>query len=101
MPGPTKAVASKLTWFYNRNGYVRRQKKERLENESAMSYKKGEEIRLIANTKSELRTIQSLLRKAGFKYGKPYDRGRRYCQPVYGKQAVARFLQMVESEADD
>jgi hypothetical protein len=97
MPDPPKTVFSNLAWFYNRNGYVRSQNKERMESEGSGRYKKGEEVRLIAYSEHELKVIQSLLSKAGFKYGKPFRKKTLYCQPVYGRQAVARFLQMVES----
>jgi len=53
---------------------------------------------LVASTVEELRLVRRLLREAGFKPGRPFRKGRQYRQPVYGRQAVARFLEAVESE---
>lgn len=101
LPNPPKSIARILAWFYNRNGYVRIQNKKRIVKEGRKRYKKGDEVRLIAKSTLELRVIQSLLRKAGFKFGKPFKKSKRYCQPIYGRQEVARFLQMIEWVSDD
>lgn len=90
-------AARALAWYFRRNGYVRKQDADRLESEGPQLYKKGEEIRLVANTAEELRVVRRLLRRAGFKPGRPFVKGRQYRQPVYGREAVARFLDVVES----
>lgn len=97
---PPKDVARQLAQFFLRKGYVRRQSKQRYAKEGPKQYKKGEEIRLIADSKRELALIRRLLRQAGFKAGRPFPKGNKYRQPIYGKQAVARFLQMVDETSD-
>jgi hypothetical protein len=65
-----------------------------------MQYKKGEEVRLIANGNEERVRIVRLLRRAGFKAGRPFRKGvgrTQFCIPVYGREQVARFLSMVEA----
>jgi hypothetical protein len=66
-----------------------------------MKYKKGEEIRLIANDSEERVRIMRLLKLAGFKPGRPFRKSpqrkrTQFCIPVYGHEQVARFLRMVE-----
>ncbi|MCI0595589.1 MAG: hypothetical protein L0Z48_03490 [candidate division Zixibacteria bacterium] len=88
-------AASQLAVFFHRNGYVRRQNAKRLAAEGHMRYKKGDEVRLATNSIAELKTIRRLLRQAGFKPGKPFTKARQWRQPVYGREAVARFLALV------
>ena len=97
--GWSRAVRA-LAWYYRRNGYVRRQDADRLANDGSQQYKKGDEIRLVARTVEELRLVRRLLREAGFRPARPFRKGRQHLQPVYGQQAVARFLDAVESEGD-
>jgi hypothetical protein len=64
-----------------------------------MKYKKGEEIRLVANGTEEQVRIQRLLKLAGFKAGRPFRKSaerRQVCVPIYGREQVARFLSMAE-----
>jgi hypothetical protein len=91
----TPAVAA-LAYYFERNGYIRRQNQDRLANESSRQYKKGEEVRLVANTVEELEELRRLLREAGFKPGRPFKKARQYRQPIYGRPAVARFLALVQ-----
>ncbi|MCL6504661.1 MAG: hypothetical protein K6T86_18425 [Pirellulales bacterium] len=93
--GPAKAVVQRLVRVFSGRGYLRRQNKRRMAKEGTNQYKKGEEVRLIADTRSELAEIRKLLVQAGFKPGKPFRKGAKYCQPVYGKEAVGRFLTLV------
>jgi len=91
-----RRVARWLAWYFRRNGYLRWQKEDRVANEGWQRYKKGDEVRLVANTKEELRLVRGLLREGGFKPGRPFRKGLQYRQPVYGRLAVARFLKVVE-----
>ena len=81
--------------LFHRNGYVRRPNPERLAEQGAQKYKKGIEVRLVANSQAELRTIRRLLRQAGFVSGRPFAKARQWRQPIYGRAAVARFLALV------
>src|SRR5437773_10658576 len=92
---PPPAVIEELTERFKRNGYVRRQSPERLSKEGHLLYKKGDEVRLIAESQSELQTIRGLLKRAGFEPGRPFAKGRKLAQPLYGRGAVRRFLKLV------
>jgi hypothetical protein len=84
-----------LAQWFQRNGHVRRQNAARVAAEGFGLYKKGDEVRLMARSASELEAMRRLLRQAGFKPGRPFAKGRQLCQPIYGRQQVARFLQLV------
>jgi len=84
-----------LRELFRRNGYVRRQNLVRVVNEGWGRYRKGEEVRLVANSAQELRLVRQLLRQAGFTPGRPFAKGQQYRQPVYGRQVVARFLDLI------
>jgi len=86
---------ARLADFFDRNGYVRQQNADRLSAEGYTAYKKGDEVRLVANSLAELAEIRRLLRAAGFKLGWPFRKANQYRQPVYGREQVARFLTLV------
>ncbi len=95
MRKPSASVIEQLAAFFQRNGYVRWQNTERLETEGWWGYKKGDEVRLVAESKRELALIRRLLRQAGFKPGRPFAKGQQFRQPLYGRQAVSRFLELI------
>jgi hypothetical protein len=74
---------------------VRRQNSSRAEHEGWSRYKKGDEIRLVAASQTELAHVRSLLEAAGFKPGKPYAQGSQFRQPLYGRKQVAAFLDLI------
>jgi len=86
-----------LAYLFHRNGYVRRVNVERRRTEG-QKYKKGDEVRLVAESRSELTTIRRLLHQAGFKVARPFVKGRQFRQPLYGRQEVARFLALVAAQ---
>ncbi len=64
-----------------------------------MKYKKGVEMRLVANGREEQERILRRLKLAGFRPGRPFRKGperNQFCVPIYGREQVARFLRMVE-----
>lgn len=79
-----------LILFFQRNGCVRLVDEKRRK-ELGQKYKKGYEVRLVANSKEELENIRQLLKQSGFKAGKPYKKHLQFVQPVYGKLAVEWF----------
>lgn len=87
-----------LTAFFLRNGYVRRADPERRATESR-KYKKGDEIRLVAESPAELKTIRKLLRTLGFKPGRPHTKSNQWRQPIYGRNEVARFLTLIDEQS--
>ena len=93
-------ASQRLAELFRRHGYTRRQNRARLAEEGYLRYKKGDEVRLIAESEAELTTIRRLLRQAGFRAGRPFAKGRRFWQPVYGREAVRRFLGMVRDHSD-
>jgi hypothetical protein len=90
-------ASRELGGYFRRNGYVRRQNPERLRREGSGGYKKGDELRLTAQDEHELQCIEALLRRAGFRPGRPFVKGRQYRLPIYGREAVRRFLAFVQS----
>jgi hypothetical protein len=94
-------MVDRLAELFHCNGYVRYQNPDRLSAEGYLGYKKGDEVRLIAGTQGELREIRRLLRGCGFRVGRAFRKGKKWCQPIYGRPAVARFLDMMESHNTD
>lgn len=95
---PSAEAIQKLEVFFRRNGYVRPPADKRLEDESVGIFRRGFEFRLSATSKAELRLIRRLLREAGFKPGSPFVKGRQYRQPVYGREELERFLDLIGGE---
>jgi len=93
------STARKLAKFFHRNGYVRWQDADRLGEEGHQAYKKGDEVRLVADSRKELAEIRRLLKNAGFKPGRPFPKGRQFRQPLYGRDAVDRFLELVREHS--
>ncbi|MGL4553612.1 MAG: hypothetical protein ACRC33_20815 [Gemmataceae bacterium] len=91
----TPEEVTRLAVIFRRNGYVRRQSADRLAAEGHQGYKKGDEVRLVAESVAELRAIRRGLLAAGFAPGRPFLKGNRWRQPIYGRVAVARFLSLV------
>ncbi|HYM94586.1 MAG TPA: hypothetical protein VET23_10635 [Chitinophagaceae bacterium] len=85
---------SQLIFFFKQNGYFRIPDRKR-KKEGSQVYKKGYEIRLLAATRKELKIINILLKKSGFKPGKPFTKGTQFVQPVYGKEAVKEFRHLL------
>lgn len=92
-------VVQQLAFFFQRNGYVRLQNPKRLKAEGRV-YKKGDEVRLVAESRDELRIIRRLLRQAGFKPGSPFTKARQFRQPVYGRGQAKRFLVLIHATAE-
>jgi hypothetical protein len=92
---PPRTVLRQLAAFFRRNGYVRRQNAKRLRREKR-TYKKGDEVRLVAESWKELQAIRGLLREAGFAPSRPFRKANQWRQPLYGRDDVARFLAYVQ-----
>jgi hypothetical protein len=91
---PPADAVKRLSAYFHRNGYVRRIDAVRRVSKGKL-YKKGAEVRLVAESVAELREIRRLLKDAGFKRARPFAKGRQWRQPVYGVAEVARFLALV------
>lgn len=79
-----------LVKYFLRNGCLRFPN-ENTRKLKGKHYKKGYEVRLVANDEKELSEISSLIDKAGFKVSKPFQKHSRFIQPIYGKKVVAKF----------
>lgn len=95
---PTRHAVKGLATLFHRNGYVRRIDAVRRVQEGQL-YKKGDEVRLVAQSRAELAEIRRLLKQAGFKVSRPFAKARQWRQPVYGVKEVARFLSLVGDKA--
>ncbi|MEQ8768681.1 MAG: hypothetical protein RL885_32540 [Planctomycetota bacterium] len=92
-----RAAARVLASCYRRNGHARWQDPERVRKEGPRRYKKGDEVRLFVSSPGELQTIQQCLEILEFQPGKPFQKRSQICLPLYGWDAVSRFLDLVES----
>ena len=93
----SQKVVEQLVAAFRRNGYVRQQNADRVAADGFQKYKKGFEIRLVANSWDELLVLRDLLEQADFDPGTPFAKSNQWRQPIYGREAVDRFLEMVES----
>lgn len=93
--GKTQKPEIQLAQFFHRNGCMRLPNETRRQEEGPRKYKKGYEIRLVARNEAELEELGRLLQEAGFKLGRPYQKGKQTVQPIYGRQAIERFRQMM------
>jgi hypothetical protein len=91
-----EAIAQ-LAVLFRRNGYSRWPNRDR-QAANPRGYKKGYEVRLVAESPAELRVISRLLRAAGFVPGRAFAKSRQWRQPVYGREQVARFLDLIGRE---
>jgi hypothetical protein len=82
-----------LVGLFLRNGYVRSPSETRRDREGR-EYKKGYEVRLVLNTREELAQARRLLAQAGLRAGRPFAKHRRIVQPIYGREALERFLEV-------
>lgn len=93
-------VIRQLAEFFERNGYVRRQIPRRVREEDWKQYRKGDEVRLVANSAAELDLMRRLLNAAGFRPGRPFAKSNQYRLPLYGRQETARFLALLQPATD-
>jgi len=91
---PAAEVVKRLAELFRRNGYVRSVNPVRRLVDGRL-YKKGAEVRLVAESKAELAEIRRLLKRAGFKRARPFAKARQWRQPIYGVAEVARFLSLI------
>lgn len=92
------SVTEELAALFRRNGYVRPPIEKRLAGEGYGRFRRGYEFRLTAESRSELQAVRDLLRRAGFKPGRPFVKGRQFRQPVYGRAELERFLALIDEQ---
>ena len=86
-PVASPAALAELAAWYRRDGVLRTPDRARRADRSR-TYKKGYEIRFLADSVGELVRVRALLTAAGLPVAAAYPKGRRFVQPVYGKVNV-------------
>ncbi|MBI4729708.1 MAG: hypothetical protein HY775_09460 [Acidobacteria bacterium] len=76
---------------FARDGYVRVPDLRRRQELGSSTFKKGWEVRLVADTEDELWLLRSCLLVVGFSPGASFRKVRRRVLPVYGRSAVEWF----------
>ncbi len=80
-----------LVRYFLRDGYVRSPVIARL-SEGPRQYKKGHEVRIVADSNLELAQIGELIESVGLPKGKPFMKHSKLIQPMYGKEAAKSIL---------
>lgn len=91
-----KTVRHKLAAYFCRNGRIRMPRKDRRRSEDSQTYKKGYEVRFLCFNKTELKEVQTLLRRAGLRVAKPWPKSNQWIQPVYGEEAADLIWEWAE-----
>ena len=64
-----------------------------------LKYKRGWETRIPAEDKAEAQTIQQIIRDAGFKPGRPFQKHNQFIVPLYGKEPTLRLQEIVSGKS--
>ncbi len=88
-------VIDELRVRFQQHGCFRAPDLQRRKNDSR-GYKKGYEVRLVAQDRKDLARLRRLLKAAGFKAGKAYPKHSQLIQPVYGRDALLRFRSLID-----
>lgn len=95
-----KSALGLLKEAFARNGYVRCKSLSRWVDEGSNAYKKGYEVRLIANSDVELKALHLALLKWKFTPGRAFAKTHQQALPLYGRVAVERFLLLVGADSE-
>ena len=83
-----------LKRVFLRNGYLRIQDEDQVESYGTQAYKKGYEVRLVPETKAELNLIRRAIASLDLYVAKPFEKGNKTIQPIYGKEITMKFLEI-------
>lgn len=86
-----------LKQLFQRNGYYRVPDEDRRQEKKA-AYKKGYEIRFVAQNYKEYLEIRKLLKTLGYLPGKAFMKGAQRVIPVYGKENYLAFRQLMKNK---
>lgn len=89
--------AEQLRQIFQRNGYYRVPDEDMRQQKKA-SYKKGYEIRFVAQNYKEYLEIRKLLKALGYLPGKAFLKGSQRVIPVYGKENYFAFRELMKSK---
>lgn len=92
-----KSRAALLKQIFDRNGYYRIPDED-LRQEKKAAYKKGYEIRFVAQNYKEYLEIRKLLKALGFLPGKAFLKGAQRVIPVYGKDNYFAFRELMKEK---
>ncbi len=87
-----------LNELFIRNGYLRM--KDEVKAAQDANYKKGYEVRFVAFSIKELKQIRTSIRALGFTVSNSYEKHNAYVQPIYGKPAALKFLELKNKNKD-
>lgn len=87
--------AEQLRQLFDRNGYYRVPDEASREDKKT-SYKKGYEIRFVAQDYKEYLEIRKLLKALGYNPGKAFYKGAQRVIPVYGKENYLAFQELMQ-----
>ncbi len=97
---PSKRQAAlRIASLYERNGYVRFKDEERGAKLGRKKYRKGDEVRLTAESPEEIEQIQDLLTVLEFTFGNHFAKGHQFRIPIYGREQVRRFLELIDEHS--
>jgi hypothetical protein len=88
----SKRLAYKvLKEVFLRNGYLRIKDSSRVEEAKTQKYKKGYEVRLVAQDEAELARIRVAIVSLSLYLAKPFLKGKQMVQPIYGEEVTRKF----------
>lgn len=91
-----RKMKKKLVEYFFRSGCFRSADPNKRK-ELGQTYKKGYEIRFVAYDENELAELKTLMESLGLKHGKTYAKSKTTVLPVYGKQQMERFREIIMS----
>ena len=88
-----------LRVYVHQNAYARIPNFDTRHRLSTEKYKKGWEVRVIVTGADVAEEVRELARKAGFRPGRPFAKGRQWAVPIYGAEAVDAFSEELGVDA--
>lgn len=88
------SLSAEVVRLFRRCGYLRQPPKLKGEADEAFVSHRGYEVRFMAHSRDECLKIVRTLKASRIKPGKPFNKGRQWRVPVYGRQV---FLAIKDS----
>lgn len=76
---------------FRANGYVRMPNLKKRSKAGSQVYKKGYEVRLVADDRAQVKQLQAALRVLGIQPGRVFPKHSKIIVPIYGREAVEYF----------
>ena len=87
-----------LKKVFLRNGYLRIKDSSRIEESKTQKYKKGFEVRLVANDEAELELIRAAISALDLHVAKSFQKGKQMVQPIYGEEITRKFEKLKKNK---